>query len=119
MDFSHSDKVRDLQQRVGAFMDKFIYPAESRFHDELGKNRRGGNPWQASRVMEELKNQARAEQLWNLFLPQSAHGAGLTTLEYIIGAAVILVVLAAAVTVWNNGLADKINQLVSQLMGTS
>jgi acyl-CoA dehydrogenase len=82
MDFSHSDKVRDLQQRVGAFMDKFIYPAESRCHDELGKNRRGGNPWQASRVMEELKNQARAEQLWNLFLPQSAHGAGLTTLEY-------------------------------------
>ena len=44
---------------------------------------------------------------------------GLTTLEYIIGAAVILVVLAAAVTVWNNGLADKINQLVQQLMGTS
>jgi Flp pilus assembly pilin Flp len=44
---------------------------------------------------------------------------GLTTLEYIIGAAVILVVLAAAVTVWNTGLADKINQLVSQLMGTA
>jgi Flp pilus assembly pilin Flp len=44
---------------------------------------------------------------------------GLTTLEYIIGAAVILVVLAAAVTVWNNGLAAKINQLVQQLMGTS
>jgi Flp pilus assembly pilin Flp len=44
---------------------------------------------------------------------------GLTTLEYIIGAAVILVVLAAAVTVWNNGLAAKIGQLVQQLMGTS
>jgi acyl-CoA dehydrogenase len=82
MDFSYSDKVRDLQQRVGAFMDKFIYPAESRFHDELEKNRRGGNPWQVIRVMEELKNQARAENLWNLFLPQSEHGAGLTNLEY-------------------------------------
>ena len=82
MDFSYSDKVRDLQQRVGAFVDKFIYPAESRFHDELEKNRRGGNPWQVIRVMEELKNQARAENLWNLFLPQSEHGAGLTNLEY-------------------------------------
>jgi len=49
-------------------MDKFIYPAEARFHDELEKNRRGGNPWQVIRVMEELKNQARAENLWNLFL---------------------------------------------------
>ena len=56
---------------------------------------------------------------WRIWQRVHADQRGLTTLEYIIGAAVILVVLAAAVTVWNNGLADKINQLVQQLMGTS
>ena len=62
------------------------------------------------------KNLARlGRRTWQLMRDER----GLTTLEYIIGAAVILVVLAAAVTVWNNGLADKINQLVSQLLGTS
>jgi acyl-CoA dehydrogenase len=82
MDFSHTDKVRDLQQRVGAFMDKYIYPAEARFHEELAQNRRSGNPWQPTQVMEELKRKALAESLWNLFLPHSEHGAGLTNLEY-------------------------------------
>ena len=56
---------------------------------------------------------------WRAWDRIHADQRGLTTLEYIIGAAVILVVLAGAVTVWNNGLADKINQLVQQLMGTS
>ena len=56
---------------------------------------------------------------WRTWQVIHADERGLTTLEYIIGAAVILVVLAAAVTVWNTGLAAKINQLVSQLMGTS
>ena len=55
---------------------------------------------------------------WRTWQVIHADERGLTTLEYIIGAAVILVVLAAAVTVWNNGLAAKINQLVQQLMGT-
>jgi acyl-CoA dehydrogenase len=82
MDFSYSDKVRDLQQRVGAFMDEFIYPAELRFHEEVHSNRRGGNPWQVSEVMEDLKRRARAAGLWNLFLPESELGAGLTNLEY-------------------------------------
>ncbi len=82
MDFSHSDKVRDLQQRVTAFMRKFVYPAESRFQDEVAKNRRGGNAFLATEVVEELKREARAAQLWNLFLPESEFGAGLTNLEY-------------------------------------
>ncbi len=82
MNLSHSEKVRDLQQRVTAFMDRFVYPAERRFHDEVANNRRGGNPWLATEVVEELKREARAAELWNLFLPDSQHGAGLTNLEY-------------------------------------
>jgi acyl-CoA dehydrogenase len=82
MNFSHSDKVRQLQQRVSAFMERFVYPAESRFQDEVAKNRRGGNPWLATEVVEELKREARTAKLWNLFLPDSEHGAGLTNLEY-------------------------------------
>jgi acyl-CoA dehydrogenase len=82
MNFSHSDKVRELQQRVAAFMERFVYPAESRFQDEVANNRRGGNPWLATAVVEELKREARTAKLWNLFLPDSEHGAGLTNLEY-------------------------------------
>jgi acyl-CoA dehydrogenase len=82
MNFSHSDKVHELQQRVSAFMERFVYPAESRFQDEVANNRRGGNPWLATEVVEDLKREARTAKLWNLFLPDSEHGAGLTNLEY-------------------------------------
>jgi acyl-CoA dehydrogenase len=82
MNFSHSDKVRELQQRVATFMDRFVYPAESRFQQEVAGNRRGGNPWLTTEVVEELKREARTAGLWNLFLPDSEHGAGLTNLEY-------------------------------------
>jgi acyl-CoA dehydrogenase len=82
MDFSHSDKVKELQQRLAAFMEQHIYPAEARFHEEVQHNRRAGNPWQPTKVIEELKDKARAQNLWNLFLPHSEHGAGLTNLEY-------------------------------------
>jgi acyl-CoA dehydrogenase len=82
MDFSHTEKVRELQQQVGDFMDKYIYPAEPAAHEELEKNRRAGNPWQPLKVIEDLKAKAKAHELWNLFLPESAHGAGLSNLEY-------------------------------------
>ena len=82
MDFSYSDKVRELQQRVSGFMDEFIYPAEAHFHEEVAQNRRAGNVWQVSQVMEELKRRARGAGLWNLFLPESELGAGLSNLEY-------------------------------------
>ena len=82
MDFSYSDKVRRLQEQLTTFMHDHVYPAERRFHDELERNRRGGNPWQPTEVMEELKQTARAQGLWNLFLPASPLGAGLSNLEY-------------------------------------
>src|ERR1700692_2039253 len=82
MDFSYSEKVCELQRRLSAFMDEHIYPAERHFDEEVDKNRGDGNPWRSSQVMEHLKRKARAQQLWNLFLPESAYGAGLTNLEY-------------------------------------
>ena len=82
MDFSYSPKVVDLQQRLTAFMDEHIYPAEAVYHAEVEANRRAGNAWQPTRVMEDLKAKARAAGLWNLFLPESQYGAGLANLEY-------------------------------------
>jgi acyl-CoA dehydrogenase len=82
MDFKHSPKVEALLQRLSAFMDEHVYPAEARFEREMQGHRDAGNPWQPAPVMEELKAKARAGGLWNLFLPESKYGAGLTNLEY-------------------------------------
>ena len=82
MDFAHSPKVVELQVRLARFMETQVYPAEAPFLAEVDRNRRGGNPWQTSAVLEKLKRTARAEGLWNLFLPESEYGAGLTNLEY-------------------------------------
>jgi acyl-CoA dehydrogenase len=77
MNFDYSDKVKALLQRLRAFMDEHIYLNEARFYQEIEKNR-----WTPTRVIEELKPKARAAGLWNLFLPDNEHGAGLTNLEY-------------------------------------
>jgi acyl-CoA dehydrogenase len=82
MDFAYSPRTKELQQKLTAFMDANVYPAEKPFHDEVAANRAKGNPWQATKVVEELKKKARAQGLWNLFLPESELGAGLTNLEY-------------------------------------
>src|SRR6266849_1580669 len=82
MDFAFSEKTKSLKAKLNAFMDEFIYPAEAKFYDELEENRRKGNVWVPTRVVEDLKTKARAQGLWNLFLPESEHGAGLTNLEY-------------------------------------
>ena len=82
MDFDYSPKVKDLQKRLNAFMDQHIYPNEDAFHAEVEANRAKGNPWVPTVIMEQLKDKARAAGLWNLFLPQSERGAGLTNLEY-------------------------------------
>ena len=82
MDFEYSPKVKELQGRVSAFMEEHVYPNEQRWHEEVAANRRTGNAWVPTRVVEELKTKARAAGLWNLFLPESELGAGLTNLEY-------------------------------------
>jgi len=82
MDFEHSPKVKDLAARVTRFMDENVYPAEPVYAAEVEQNRRRGNPWIATKIMEVLKSKARAAGLWNLFLPESDLGAGLTNLEY-------------------------------------
>ncbi|HJV86328.1 MAG TPA: acyl-CoA dehydrogenase [Noviherbaspirillum sp.] len=82
MDFEYSPKVKDLQKRVTAFMDEYIYPNEAGFFKEIEANRAKGNAWVPTKIVEELKEKARAQGLWNLFLPESHRGAGLTNLEY-------------------------------------
>jgi len=83
MNFDYTPKVQALRQRMLDFMEAHIYPNEHRFHEEIAGFRRSGNPWQVSRVIEELKPQARAAGLWNLFLPHSERvPQGLTNLEY-------------------------------------
>ena len=78
MHFEHSAKVIQLQQRLCAFMAEHVYPNEHRFHE----HKRGPARWQPVPVIEELKPLAQAAGLWNLFLPASERGAGLTNLEY-------------------------------------
>lgn len=82
MEFQYTPKVQQLQARLIAFMDEHIYPNESRFFGEIEANRKKGNAWVPTVVIEELKEKARAAGLWNLFLPESPRGAGLTNLEY-------------------------------------
>jgi len=78
MQFEHSPKVKDLQHRFVAFMREHIYPNEATFHRQIAE----GDRWQPTAIVEELKPKARAAGLWNLFLPDSEYGAGLTNVEY-------------------------------------
>ena len=79
MDFEYSDKVKELITRVSDFMDNYIYPVENEMHEQVKINQ-----WTTPPLMEELKAKAKAEGLWNLFLPVSygKYSAGLTNLEY-------------------------------------
>ena len=78
MDFEYDARTKELLERLAAFMDEHVYPNEERFLAEVNE----GDRWQPTTVVEELKAKARAAGLWNLFLPQSEKGAGLTNLEY-------------------------------------
>ncbi len=83
MNFDYSPKVEQLRERLLAFFDQHIYPNEHRYHAEIEANRRAGNAWIPTQVIEELKPKARAAGLWNLFLPRSARAPeGLSNLEY-------------------------------------
>lgn len=75
MDFDYSAKTLELQKRLAAFMDENVYPNEQRYQDEVSQ----GDRWQPLTLTEKLKAKAKAEGLWNLFLPDVS---GLTNLEY-------------------------------------
>ncbi|NQY36243.1 MAG: acyl-CoA dehydrogenase family protein [Alteromonadaceae bacterium] len=79
MDFEYSDKVKGLLERVTAFMDEHIFPVEDKIHEQIAED-----PWSTPPLMEELKAKAKAQGLWNFFLPLSygKYSAGLTNLEY-------------------------------------
>ncbi len=79
MDFDFSPKVQDLRKQVSQFMEDYVYPNEKTFEDQLNS---GPDRWQIPPIIEELKDQAKTAGLWNLFLPESEHGYGLTNLEY-------------------------------------
>ena len=83
MNFDYTDKVKDMQARLLAFMDAHIYPNEKRFFAEIAENRAKGNAWIPTKIVEELKPKANTAGLWNLFLPHSKRAPqGLTNLEY-------------------------------------
>ena len=79
MDFDYSPKVQDLRKKVSQFMDEHVYPNEQTFEEQLNS---GPDRWQIPPIIEEIKERAKSAGLWNLFLPESEHGYGLTNLEY-------------------------------------
>ena len=76
--FKFSKKSYELQEKLKLFMDKYVYPNENNIESEIN----AGDIWQPSQIIEELKIKAKENDLWNLFLPESDKGAGLTNLEY-------------------------------------
>jgi acyl-CoA dehydrogenase len=82
MQFDYTPKVNELRERVDAFMQQHVFPNERRFDEEVEANTARGARWTPTQLVEELKPKARAAGLWNLFLPDSSAGAGLTNFEY-------------------------------------
>jgi acyl-CoA dehydrogenase len=80
LDFSYSPKVQELIGKLNEFMEEYVYPNEAVYEQQLNEQE---NRWSAiPPIMEELKNKAKEAGLWNLFLPDSDYGAGLTNVEY-------------------------------------
>jgi acyl-CoA dehydrogenase len=79
MDFAYSEKVNELRKQLSDFMDRYIYSNEQTYRDQIAAS---GNPHHHTEIIDELMVKARAQGLWNLFLPDEEYGAGLTNLEY-------------------------------------
>ncbi|MGH8950169.1 MAG: acyl-CoA dehydrogenase family protein, partial [Acidimicrobiia bacterium] len=79
MEFAYSPRVEDLRSKLNAFMDEMVYPAEAVYERQIGD---AGDPHHHPEIIEDLKKEARARGLWNLFLPDPDLGAGLSVLEY-------------------------------------
>jgi alkylation response protein AidB-like acyl-CoA dehydrogenase len=82
MNFDYSPRQREWMARVGDFMDRHVYPAEETYAAQMEEATRNGNRWIVVPIVEELKAKAKGQRLWNLFLPDSEWGAGLSNLEY-------------------------------------
>ena len=91
MEFDYSSRTKELQAQLLRFMDEHIYPAEQRYHAEMEANTKAGKRWTPLKTIEDLKPKARAQGLWNLFLPPTAGGKaaqhsgrsfGLSNLDY-------------------------------------
>ncbi len=82
MEFRHSERSQALQQQVQQFLDEHVYPAEHDFEREAADNRAAGDPFRTPSVLARLKDTARQQGLWNLFLPDEKYGAGLSVLDY-------------------------------------
>ena len=78
MNFEYSNKVKDLQDKLTNFMNEHVYKNEAVYKEEVEK----GGRWCVPKIMEDMKSKAKAQGLWNLFLPESDLGAGLTNTEY-------------------------------------
>jgi acyl-CoA dehydrogenase len=78
MNFENSEKVKDLQEKITDFMNAYVYEAEDVYKNQVEE----GGRWCIPQIMEDLKSKAKAQGLWNLFLPESDLGAGLTNTEY-------------------------------------
>src|SRR5271157_4865738 len=79
MDFEPSERCREFTERLQAFMEEHVYPAEPVYEQQLAES---GNPHHQPAVMEQLKGAARDAGLWNMFLPDAEHGAGLSNSDY-------------------------------------
>ena len=79
MDFAYSEKVKTLLQQLSDFMDRYVYPNQQTYRDQLAAS---DDPHHHAEIIDELKEKARAQGLWNLFLPDEEYGAGLNNLEY-------------------------------------
>lgn len=112
--FQVRPRAREIYERLHAFMKEHVYPNERLFHEQVEE----GERWQPVPLMEELKAKARAEGLWNLFLPESEFGAGLTNLEYAPMAEVMGSSSAFAPEIFNCSAPDTGNMEVLARYGT-
>ena len=114
MDFEFDSRTVELRDRVKAFMDAYVFPNEHVFEEQV----EAGEPWTTPPIMEELKAKARAEGLWNLFLPHDPRGAGLTNLQYAPLAELMGHVPRLAPEVFNCSAPDTGNMEVLAMFGT-
>jgi acyl-CoA dehydrogenase len=117
--FEPSPKAREFLRRVTDFMREHVYPNEETFYEQIRRNTERGVRWQPTEIVEELKAKARSAGLWNLFLPDSEYGAGLTNLEYAPLAEVMGRAIDFAPEVFNCSAPDTGNMEVLVRYGTA